>query len=40
MFPNILGMDGFNAVYRTTFEIDKSHVTNYFDNFVKYLKYI
>lgn len=39
-FQRCVGMDAFNAVYSTTYEVDKSHSTNYFDNFVKYLKYV
>jgi 4-hydroxybutyryl-CoA dehydratase/vinylacetyl-CoA-Delta-isomerase len=33
-------MDAFNAVYSTTFEVDKKYGTNYHQNFVEYLKYV
>ncbi len=39
-FQRCVGMDAFNAVYSTSYETDKAHGTKYFDNFVKYLKYI
>lgn len=39
-FQRCVGMDAFNAVYSTAYEIDKKHDTKYFDNFVKYLKYV
>ncbi|WP_326910300.1 4-hydroxyphenylacetate 3-hydroxylase family protein [Sedimentibacter sp. MB31-C6] len=39
-FQRCVGMDGFNAVYSTTYETDKAHETKYHDNFVKYLKYV
>ncbi len=39
-FQRCVGMDAFNAVYSTTYEIDKKFGTNYYDNFVKYLNYV
>lgn len=39
-FQRCVGMDAFNAVYSTAYEIDKAHGTKYFDNFIKYLKYV
>ena len=32
-------MDAFNAVYSTTFEIDKKYGTSYFENFKKFAMY-
>lgn len=39
-FQRCVGMDAMNAVYSTTYEIDKAYGTKYFDNFLKYLKYV
>ncbi len=39
-FQRCVGMDAFNSVYSTTFEIDKSHKTDYFDRFVNFMKYV
>ncbi len=39
-FQRCVGMDAFNAVYSTTFEIDEAHGTNYHENFKTFLKYI
>lgn len=39
-FQRCVGMDALNAVYSTTYEIDKAYGTSYFDNFLKYLKYV
>jgi len=39
-FQRCVGMDAFNAVYSTTYEVDKKHGTNYHQNFIDYLKYI
>ena len=39
-FQRCVGMDAFNAVYSTTYEIDEKYGTNYHKNFVEYLKYI
>lgn len=37
-FQRCVGMDAFNAVYSTTYEIDKKYNTKYHENFVKYLE--
>ncbi|SHI09394.1 4-hydroxyphenylacetate 3-hydroxylase family protein [Desulfosporosinus lacus] len=39
-FQRCVGMDAFNAVYNTTFEIDAKHGTTYHQRFVKFLKYV
>jgi 4-hydroxybutyryl-CoA dehydratase/vinylacetyl-CoA-Delta-isomerase len=39
-FQRCVGMDGFNAVYSTTFEVDKAHGTSYHENFKKFLIYV
>lgn len=39
-FQRCVGMDAFNAVYSTTYDIDKKYGTEYFDRFVKFLKYV
>lgn len=39
-FQRCVGMDAFNAVYSTTYEIDKAHGTNYHENFKKYMEYV
>lgn len=39
-FQRCVGMDAFNAVYSTTFEIDKAHGTKYHQNFEKYMKFV
>ena len=36
-FQRCVGMD---AVYSTTYEIDKKYGTKYYDNFIKYLEYV
>lgn len=38
-FQRCVGMDAFNAVFSTTYEIDKKHHTRYHENFLKYAKY-
>ncbi len=38
-FQRCVGMDAFNAVYSTTFEIDKKYGTCYYKNFTEYAKY-
>jgi len=38
-FQRCVGMDAFNAVYSTTYEVDQKYGTSYFDNFVKYAAY-
>lgn len=39
-FQRCVGMDAANALYSTTYEIDKKYGTGYFKNFVNYWKYI
>lgn len=39
-FQRCVGMDAFNAIYSTTFEIDEKYGTSYHENFVKYLKMV
>ncbi|WP_425449074.1 4-hydroxyphenylacetate 3-hydroxylase family protein [Dethiothermospora halolimnae] len=39
-FQRCVGMDAFNAVYSTTYEIDKECGTKYHENFKKYMKYV
>ncbi|ATW28064.1 4-hydroxyphenylacetate 3-hydroxylase family protein [Candidatus Formimonas warabiya] len=39
-FQRCVGMDAFNAVYSTTFEIDEKYGTEYFARFKKYLVYV
>ena len=39
-FQRCVGMDAFNAVWSTTYEVDKVHGTNYFENFKKYMEYV
>jgi len=39
-FQRCVGMDAFNAVFSTTFEIDKKYGTKYHQNFVNYLKFV
>lgn len=39
-FQRCVGMDAFNAVYSTTYEVDKVYRTNYHKNFINYLKYV
>ena len=38
-FQRCVGMDAFNALHSTTFEIDKKYGTNYHENFKKFLDY-
>ena len=38
-FQRCVGMDAFNAVYSTTFEIDKKYGTTYHENFKKFMLY-
>ena len=35
-FQRCVGMDSFNSVYSTTYEVDKKYGTHYHDNFVKF----
>ena len=39
-FQRCVGMDAFNAVYSTTYDIDKKYGTDYHKRFVDYLKYV
>ncbi len=39
-FQRCVGMDAFNAVYSTTYEIDEKHGTKYHENFKNFLKMI
>ena len=39
-FQRCVGMDAFNAVFSTTFEIDAKHGTNYHERFKKFLTYV
>ncbi len=39
-FQRCVGMDAFNAVFSTTFEIDQKYGTKYHENFIKYLTFI
>jgi len=38
-FQRCVGMDAFNAVYSTTYEIDRKYGTSYHENFLKFLEY-
>ena len=39
-FQRCVGMDAFNAIYSTTYEIDQAHGTEYHKRFIEYLKYV
>jgi len=39
-FQRCVGLDGLNAVYITTFDIDKKHGTDYHERFKRYLKFV
>ena len=39
-FQRCVGMDAFNAVFSTTFEIDAKHGTRYHERFQEYMKYV
>ena len=39
-FQRCVGMDAFNALYSTTYEIDEKYGTEYHKRFVEYLKYV
>lgn len=39
-FQRCVGMDAFNAVFSTTYEIDQAHGTKYHENFLKYMKFV
>lgn len=38
-FQRCVGMDAFNALYATCYEIDKAHGTRYFENFTRFMLY-
>ena len=39
-FQRCVGMDAFNAIYSTTFEVDKKYGTDYFKKFFTYMEYV
>jgi 4-hydroxybutyryl-CoA dehydratase/vinylacetyl-CoA-Delta-isomerase len=39
-FQRCVGMDAFNAVFNTTYEIDQAKGTNYHQRFIDYMKYV
>jgi 4-hydroxybutyryl-CoA dehydratase/vinylacetyl-CoA-Delta-isomerase len=39
-FQRCVGMDAFNAVYATTYDIDQQCATHYFENFKKFMFYV
>lgn len=39
-FQRCVGLDAFNAIYSTTFEIDAAHGTEYHKRFIEYMKYV
>ena len=39
-FQRCVGMDAFNAVFSTTYEIDEKYNTKYHENFVNFLKFV
>ncbi len=39
-FQRCVGMDGFNAVYSTTFEVDNACGTSYHKSFIEFMKYV
>jgi len=39
-FQRCVGMDAFNSIFSTTFEIDEKHGTHYHENFKKYMKFV
>ncbi len=39
-FQRCVGMDAFNSVFSTTFEMDKAKGTNYHEKFIEYMKYV
>lgn len=39
-FQRCVGMDAFNSIYSTTFEVDKTYQTNYHENLKKFLEYV
>ena len=39
-FQRCVGMDAFNAMYSTAYETDKKCGTKYFENFIKFMRYV
>ncbi|MBZ9687602.1 4-hydroxyphenylacetate 3-hydroxylase family protein [Clostridium estertheticum] len=39
-FQRCVGMDAFNSLFSTTYELDKEHGTSYHENFKKFLTYV
>ena len=39
-FQRCVGMDAFNAVFSTTYEIDRKYGTHYHENFIKFATYV
>jgi len=39
-FQRCVGMDAFNAVFSTTYEVDEAYKTEYHKNFIKFLQYV
>lgn len=39
-FQRCVGMDAFNAIWSTTYEVDKKYGTKYHENFRKYLEFV
>lgn len=39
-FQRCVGLDAFNAIYATTFEIDAAHGTDYHKRFIEYMKFV
>lgn len=39
-FQRCVGLDAFNAVYSTAYEVDQKYGTSYFENFKKFLTYV
>lgn len=39
-FQRCVGMDAFNAIYSTTFEVDQKYGTEYFKKFCSYMKFV
>ncbi|MCK5779959.1 MAG: 4-hydroxyphenylacetate 3-hydroxylase family protein [Psychrilyobacter sp.] len=39
-FQRCVGMDAFNALFSTTFEIDEAHGTEYHERFKRYMKFV
>ena len=39
-FQRCVGLDGFNAVYSTTYEVDNAYNTNYHKRFIEFMKYV